>query len=116
MNIALWIVQGLLAAGFVFSGWMKAQTEKARAAWPWAKEMPTGLVVFIGLAELAGAIGLIVPEATGVAPVWTPVAATALAAVALLGGLFHLKRGETKEIGVNVFFLVLAVLVAIGRF
>lgn len=116
MNIALWIAQGLLAAGFVFAGWMKAQPEKARKMWPWARAMPTGLVVFIGLAELAGAVGLIVPEATGLAPAWTPIAATALAVVVMLGGLLHLKRGEAKEIGVNVFFLALAVLVAIGRF
>jgi len=116
MNIALWIVQAVAGAGFVFSGWMKAfQYEKAKAAWPWAGDVPSGLVRGIGLAELVGAIGLIVPQATGIAPIWTPMAAIALALVVALGALFHIRRGEYKEIGVNIVFLALALFVAIGR-
>ncbi len=116
MNIALWIVQGLLALGFIFSGWMKAfQYEKAKASWPWAGEVPRGLVFFIGIAELIGAIGVVVPEATGIAPVLTPIAAIALAVVVLLGAVFHIRRKESRQIGVNVVFLALALFVAIGR-
>lgn len=116
MNIALWIVQGILAAAFIFSGWMKAiQYEKAKASWPWVKEVSRGLVFFIGIAELLGVLGLILPQATNVAPVLTPIAAIGLAVVVVLGALFHVKRKEYKEIGVNIVFLALAVFVAIGR-
>ncbi|WP_425430058.1 DoxX family protein [Cohnella massiliensis] len=48
MNAALWIVQGILALGFLYSGWMKAfQVEKARASWVWVKDVPKGFVLFI---------------------------------------------------------------------
>ncbi|MBB6731487.1 DoxX family protein [Cohnella zeiphila] len=117
MNIAWWIVQGLAALGFVYSGWLKAfQYEKAKASWGWVKDVPKAFVVLIGLAELAGALGLILPEALNIAPVWTPIAATGLAAVVLLGAFFHIARKEYREIGVNLIFLALAVFVAIGRF
>ncbi|GLX70419.1 DoxX family protein [Paenibacillus glycanilyticus] len=117
MNIVIWIVQGLAALGFVYSGWMKAfQHEKAKHAWGWVKEVPTALVVFIGLAELLGALGIILPEALGIVPVLTPLAAALLGAVVLLGALFHLSRKEYREIGVNIVFIALAAFVAIGRF
>ncbi|MFD0670952.1 DoxX family protein [Cohnella sp. GCM10027633] len=117
MNVALWIAQGLLAFGFIYSGWLKAvRVDLAAKDWGWVKDVPRGLVAFIGAAELLGAIGLIVPEATGIAPAWTPISASLLAVVVLLGALFHLKRHEARDIGVNVVFLALALFVAIGRF
>ncbi|SFB50670.1 DoxX-like family protein [Cohnella sp. OV330] len=116
MNIALWIVQGLLALGVLYSGWMKAiQYEKGAAAWGWVKGMPKSLVVSIGVLELLGALGLLLPEGTGIAPALTPIAAIALAAVVLSGALFHIFRKEYREIGINVVFLALAVFVAVGR-
>ncbi|OCT16381.1 DoxX family protein [Paenibacillus pectinilyticus] len=116
MNITLWIVQGILGVGFIFSGWMKAfQYDKAKTSWPWAKEVGRGLVFLIGIVELIGVLGLILPEATNIAPGLTPIAAFALAVVVLLGALFHIQRKEYKEIGVNIVFLVLALFVAVGR-
>ncbi|MDG0809123.1 DoxX family protein [Cohnella rhizosphaerae] len=116
MNIALWIAQGLLSLGILYAGWMKAvQYEKGAAAWGWVKEVPRSFVVSVGILELLGALGLILPEATGIARVLTPIAAIALAAVVLLGALFHISRREYREIGINVVFLALAVLVAVGR-
>lgn len=117
MNITLWIVQGLATLAFAYGGWLKAfQYEKASAEWGWVKSVPRAFVVFIGVAELIGVIGLILPQATGIAPIWTPIAATALAAVVLLGALLHLSRKEYREIGVNAVFIMLAVIVALGRF
>ncbi|MDG0794086.1 DoxX family protein [Cohnella ginsengisoli] len=95
---------------------MKAvQYEKGAAAWGWVKDVPKGFVVSVGVLELVGALGLILPEATGIAPALTPIAAFALAAVVLSGALFHLFRQEYREIGINVVFLALAVFVAVGR-
>lgn len=116
MNIALWIVQGLLAVGFLYSGWMKAfGYEKAKESWPWAGEVARGFVFFIGIAELLGAIGLILPKAANIAPVLTPMAALGLAVIVLLGAIFHIRRKEYREIGVNIVFFALAVFVAIGQ-
>jgi uncharacterized membrane protein YphA (DoxX/SURF4 family) len=116
MNIALWVVQGILGLVFIFSGWMKAvQYDKAKASWLWVKEVPRGLVFFIGIVELIGALGLILPQAMNIAPVLTLIAAIGLAAIVLFGALFHAKRKEYQEIGVNIVFLVLAVFVAMGR-
>lgn len=117
MNIALWIVQGLAALGFVYSGWLKAiQYDKAALAWGWVKDVPKALVVLIGILELIGALGLILPLALNIAPILTPIAAALLAAVVFLGALFHVSRKEYREIGINLFFIALAVFVAIGRF
>lgn len=116
MNIALWIVQGILGVGFIFSGWMKAfQYEKAKTSWPWVKEVSRRLVFFIGIVELLGVFGIIVPQATNIVPVLTPIAAVGLVIVVLFGALFHIKRKEYREIRVNIVFLVLALIVVIGR-
>ncbi|UKS28406.1 DoxX family protein [Paenibacillus sp. HWE-109] len=116
MNIALWIVQGILAIIFIFSGWMKAfQYEKAQASWPWAKEVSRGLVFFIGIAELLGVLGLILPQATNISPALTPIAAIGIATIVVLGAVFHAKRKEYQEIGVNIVFLALVLFVVIGR-
>ncbi|WP_127538847.1 DoxX family protein [Paenibacillus illinoisensis] len=116
MNVTLWIVQIILAAGFIYSGWMKTvRIESSKKTWAWVNNVPKTLVVLIGIAELLGALGLILPWALNIAPVLTPISAIALAAVALLGMLFHIQRKEYREIGVNIFFVVLALIVAMGR-
>lgn len=116
MNVTLWIVQIILAAGFIYSGWMKTvRIESSKKTWAWVNNVPKTLVVLIGIAELLGALGLILPWALNIAPVLTPISAIALTAVALLGMLFHIQRKEYREIGVNIFFVVLALIVAIGR-
>ncbi|MFF2157225.1 DoxX family protein [Paenibacillus chitinolyticus] len=70
---------------------------------------------FIGLAELLRVIGLILPQATKIVPVLTPTAAAGLAAIVLFGAIFHIMRGEYRQIGVNLIFLAFALFVAIGR-
>lgn len=117
MNIALWIVQALLAAMFLMAGMMKtAQYEKAKAGMPWVKDYSKAFVNFIGWAELLGAVGLILPYAIDVAPALTAVAAIALAVIMLFAAVFHGKRGESQSVVMNVVVLALLVFVAIGRF
>ncbi|MGG3943631.1 DoxX family protein [Peribacillus psychrosaccharolyticus] len=62
------------------------------------------------------ALGLILPQATKIAPVLTPIAAVGLAAIVFFGAIFHIRRKEYRDIGVNIVFLALALFVAIGRF
>ncbi|MFC5702678.1 DoxX family protein [Cohnella faecalis] len=116
MNIALWIAQGILGLIFIMAGMMKAfQYEKAKEGMPWVKEYSKGLVIFIGLSELLGGLGVILPYATGVAPSLTPIAAIALGIVMILAAGFHAKRKENQAIGMNILFLALAIFVAVGR-
>ncbi|MBB6023763.1 putative membrane protein YphA (DoxX/SURF4 family) [Paenibacillus sp. JGP012] len=116
MNIALWIIQILLGLAFLVFGSMKAfQYEKAKASLPWVKDSSKGLVTFIGVAEILGGLGLVLPNATGMAPVLTPIAAIGLGIVMILASGLHVKRKEYQAIGMNVILLALALFVAIGR-
>jgi uncharacterized membrane protein YphA (DoxX/SURF4 family) len=115
MKIALWIVQVLLALVFVASGSMKLFAFDQFAASAPALADSRGLVTFIGIAELAGAIGLILPRLTGILPFLTTWAALGLATIMVLATGFHLTRGEFSHAVVTVILLILAAFVAYGR-
>ncbi|MEF2246042.1 MULTISPECIES: DoxX family protein [unclassified Paenibacillus] len=116
MNIALWVIQIILGFMFIMAGSSKAfQYEKTKAKMPWVKEYGRGLVTFIGVSELLGGLGLIIPFATGIAPVLTPIAAIGLGIIMLLAAIFHAKRKENQAIGMNIIILALAIVIAIGR-
>jgi uncharacterized membrane protein YphA (DoxX/SURF4 family) len=115
MKIALWIVQILLAFVFVASGSMKLFAFDQFAASAPALADQRGLVTFIGIAELAGALGLILPRLTGILPVLTAWAALGLATIMFLATGFHLARGEGSHAVITVILLALAAFVAFGR-
>jgi uncharacterized membrane protein YphA (DoxX/SURF4 family) len=118
MNVFLWILQIALAGMFAMAGVMKSTQprEKLLANMPWVEDFSAATVKFIGVVELLAAIGLIVPAATGIATVLTPLAASGLAVVMVLATITHLRRKEAKVIPVNLVLLVVAVLIAWGRF
>jgi uncharacterized membrane protein len=118
MNVFLWIVQALLAAAFVTAGSGKATQprEKLLPRLPWVEDFSPGTVRFIGVMELLGAIGLILPAATGILPVLTPIAASGLAVLMVLAAATHVRRGEPSGVAVNAVLFALAALVAWGRF
>ncbi|MDI1459527.1 DoxX family protein [Catellatospora sp. KI3] len=119
MNIALWIVQILLGLAFLAAGLLKAtQPKEALRAknLNWVDDYSAGMVKLIGVSEILGGIGLIAPWATGIAPVLTPIAAVALAAVMVGAALAHLRRKEYPAIVFNIVLAALAVFVAVGRF
>jgi uncharacterized membrane protein YphA (DoxX/SURF4 family) len=118
MNVALWAVQALLAVAFLAAGFMKASQPIARLAtsMAWVKAVPSALVRFIGVAEVLGAIGLVLPLLTGILPWLTPLAAVGLMIVMLGAVAFHGSRHEYPAIGFNVVLFVLAAFVAYGRF
>jgi putative oxidoreductase len=117
MNIALWIVQVLLAAAFGMAGFTKIMQpiDAMVGMMPWAADVPLLLVRFIGVAEVAGALGLILPGLTKIQPRLTAYAAAGLVVVMLLASLFHASRGEFGNIGVNAVLLLLAAFVAYRR-
>ena len=118
MNVFLWIVQSILAAMFVMAGLMKSTQPKEKLApkLPWVADFSAGTVRFVGVVELLGGLGLILPAATGIAPVLTPTAATGLAVVMVLAAATHVRRREPSAVAFNAVLFVLAAVVAWGRF
>ncbi|TQJ25018.1 DoxX-like protein [Micromonospora sp. A202] len=113
MEIAYWIVSGLLALFYLYSGGMKMVRSQAQLApmMAWAgTAVPMAGVRAIGVAEVLGALGLILPPLTGIAPVLAVAAAAGLTILQVLGAGFHLSRGERKDVWLN---LVLAAVAAI---
>lgn len=117
MNVTLWIVQGLLAVLYLLAGTPKASWSILALSKriDWAGKVPAWLVRFIGVAEIAGAIGLILPVLTGILPWLTVAAAISLIALQLCAAAFHISRGESKALPANAVLLLLALFVVIGR-
>jgi uncharacterized membrane protein YphA (DoxX/SURF4 family) len=118
MNIVLWVVQVVLSVVFVAAGAnhaFNAEKAKTQPGMQWMGAVPKGLLTFIGVVEILGGIGLIVPAATGILPWLTPLAAAGLALAMLLAVGFHLTRREYSN-GVGTLVLgVVAILLAVGR-
>ena len=116
MNVALWAAAIVLAVVFLTAGVMKVfRYEQARQQLPWVKDAPRGLVTFIGIVEILGAVGLILPAVTGILPWLTPLAALGLALVMIPAGALHVSRHEYSSIGMNLVLMLLAIFVAYGR-
>lgn len=117
INIALWIAQALLGAMFIMAGAMKASQpiEALAASLPWVTSTPAELVRFIGVSELLGGLGLLLPAILRIKPILTPVAALALVLVMILAAGFHASRGEFELIGMNVVLMAMAGFIAWGR-
>lgn len=110
MLIAYWIVAAILAFFYLYSGGSKVvrSKEQLQPMMGWVERTPAGVVKLIGLLEVLGAIGIILPPLTDIAPWLAIVAAAGLVAVQVGGIIVHLSRGERKIIGLNVGALVLA--------
>ncbi len=120
MNIALWIVQVLLALVYLAAGGLKIIRTReqlvATGRLDWMKDSSDATVKAVGAIEVLGALGLILPEATGIAAILTPIAAIGLVIVQILALRVHLSRNERQALPANVILLLLAAFVAIGRF
>jgi uncharacterized membrane protein YphA (DoxX/SURF4 family) len=119
METALWIAQVLLAAIFLLTGTTKlTQPRLKMAAGPmrWAADVTDRQFRTIGLLEVLGAIGLILPAAFGIAPLLTPLAAIGLV-LTMIGAIHvHVRHGETNRLAVPIVVLALALFVAIEGF
>lgn len=118
MNVVLWIVQGLLALIFFMAGAMKLtkpKNELREKLGDWVDQHKDISLKMIGLLELLGAIGIIMPMAIDVLPILTPIAAIGLAFTMVGAMKVHLQRKEKSKVTTNVVLTVLALIVAIGR-
>ena len=114
MNIALWILQVLLAAVFLWHGWLFVappaellEIMNAEFA-PWFR-------IFLGVAELLAGVGLILPGVTRILPWLTPLAAAGLMIVVASASVLHLSRGEIGSAITTAVLFVLVTFVAYMR-
>jgi hypothetical protein len=110
MTVAYWIVAAVLAVFYLYAGGIKVarSADRLRPMMGWIDAVPLGFVRLIGLLEVLGAIGLILPPLTGVAAVLALAAAAGLVLIQVGGLALHLSRGELDAIGLNVLLLALA--------
>ena len=119
MNLALWIVAIVVAASFAGSGLIKLLVPKEKlvnSGQGWAQDYTPTNIRLIGVVELLGAAGLILPAVTHIAPIFVPLAAVGLVLVMVGAAAVHARRKEAMNIGVNAVLLALAAFVAWGRF
>ncbi len=119
MNTFLWITQGMLEAVFMMTGAMKLFQNKEALAdkMGFVEDFTQGQVSGIGILEILGSMGFILPWATGILPWLTPAAAIGLAVTMVGAFLTHLRRKEFIPMGmVNIVLFSMAALIAIGRF
>lgn len=118
MNTVVWIVQILLALAFGMVGIMKLTQPKEKLAqqMKWVENFSPNTVKAIGVVEILGALGLVLPALTGILPILTALAGVGLALTMIGAALTHLRLKEYPNIVVNAVLLALAAFVAYGRF
>ena len=114
LNLVLWSVQVFLALFFLAAGAPKL-IGRGLERWTGFSELPRALVVFIGVTEVLGAAGLVLPMATGIVPWLTPLAAVGLGAIVLMATGFHLRADERVNALETGLWASIAAVIAIGR-
>lgn len=117
-NLLIWVLQAVLAFVFAAVGIMKLvmpATDLIANGLTWVAAFPPVAVQGIGVLEILGAIGLIVPLATGIRRELTPIAAAALAVMQLGAMLVHVVLGEAAQTPVNLVLIALLLVVVWGR-
>jgi uncharacterized membrane protein YphA (DoxX/SURF4 family) len=118
VNVLLWVLQVVLALIFLMAGGLKLamSKEKARERLAWVEDFSEPTLKLIGAMEVLGALGLVLPAATGIAPVLTPLAAVGLAVLMVAAAVVHTRRREYGSVALNAVLFAVAVVVAWGRF
>jgi len=120
MNIALWIIAGLLTAVFLIAGANKLIIPREKLAKApgggWVLDFSGGFVKTLGAVEIVGAAGLILPAALDIGPVLVPLAALGLAVIMTGAATVEFRRQEFKHMVLNLIYLALIVFLAWGRF
>jgi uncharacterized membrane protein YphA (DoxX/SURF4 family) len=115
MNIALWIVQILLALAFLLAGSMKVSQpiDKLKKNMNWTTP---GIVRLVGTLEILGGLGLILPAVTHILPWLTPVAAVGLVLTMIGAAIVHVRLKEFSGLAAPIILLLLALFIVYGRF
>jgi uncharacterized membrane protein YphA (DoxX/SURF4 family) len=112
------VIQGLLALVFIVTGLMKLAQPKEKLAvrMKWTEDAPRPVIKLLGAVEILGGLGLILPSLTGILPWLTPLAAVGLVLVMIGASMTHVRLKEYSHIGLTSLLLVLALVIAVGRF
>src|SRR2546426_7110 len=113
MNVALWIVQGLLAALFLFAGGAKLVLPLDQMAGPVA--LPGWFLRFLGVAEVLGALGLVLPGLLRIRPGLTPLASAGLVIIMIGATVVTWVGGMVAVALMNLVVALLAAFVAYRR-
>ncbi len=118
MDIALWIAQALLALVLFSVGFTHStRRDQSTGRMAWMLAVPKPLLTTIGILEILGGIGLILPAATGIQAWLTPLAASLVVVLMTLAAVFHLRRpGERPNVAFNMVLGVIAAFIAYGRY
>jgi DoxX-like family len=119
MLIAVWIVSGLLALAYLFSAGAKIllSHDKIVESASWATGWAPGRVKALGVIEILGAVGMIVPPLVGIVPVLAPIAAVGLVLYQVAAIIVHLRHhDDPKGLLPNFLLLLAALFVAVVRF
>jgi hypothetical protein len=117
LNVALWIVQGLLALTFVGTAIWKVATPipDLSATMPWMGQVSPSFLYATALFDLLGGLGVLLPSLTRIRPGLTVLGALGCAALMVGAIVFHISRGEAASTPFNFFLVALALFVAWGR-
>lgn len=119
MGTVLWICQIFLAIAFGYSGLMKSTQDRERLVsigQTGVDGLSYPLIRFIGIAEILGAIGIILPMAINVLPLLVPVTSVCFALIMVLAAPIHYKRKEIKSVLLNITMFFISVFIAYMRF
>jgi hypothetical protein len=114
MNVALWVLQVLLAAAFFAHGWLFLSPAPAVAEQMNAT-LPRWFQLFLGVAEVLAAVGLTLPGLTRIMPWLVVWAAGGVMIVTASATAFHLMRGELSSAAITLLLLAMATFVAYMR-
>jgi len=118
MNVILWVLQSIMAIIFMFSGLNKSILSEQKLI---AKGqtgvvgLPPPLIRFIGISEILGAIGIILPLLLNILPILTVIAAICFAIIMIPASIIHYKLEEPKNVLTNCVIFLLCLLIAYGR-
>ncbi len=117
LNIVLWILQALLALLYLNAGFLKTfkPIQEIAPQIFWAPRLPESLVRFIGISELLGAIGLILPGMLKIRSQFTTLAAAGLTLVMLLANIYHISQGDFFVLPMTGLLFFLLAFITYGR-
>ena len=118
-NTILWILQFFIAFAFLYSGVCKSYfplSKLVAMGQTGVDGLPIWFVRFIGVSEILGAIGIIIPWWLSIYPVLTPLSSICFAFIMPFAAVIHYKRREPKNVLTNVVFFILCAFVAVARF
>ncbi|MEQ6332650.1 DoxX family protein [Sphingobium sp. MK2] len=117
LNIALWVAQALVGLPFTLFGFMKLTSPIAELAKtvPWVADYSEAFVRMMGVVDMAGGLGMLLPAITRIKPQLTIYAAMGCMALQICAMIFHVLRGEAMVTPLNLVFFALAAFTFWGR-